>query len=88
MFDEYIRGHACPECGGCNFYCADCTDPRLVRLESVAAAARDIVGKKPWLEPLTEGEPDLGQVVHVFLPIGRWLALQDALYKLKGAGDE
>ncbi len=56
-------------------------------LEAVAAAVRNMVGKKPWLEPLTfdaEGEPDLGEAVWVFLPIGRWLAVQDALDVLGG----
>lgn len=37
---EYIMGHPCPECGGCNYYCADCTDPHVDALEAVADAAR------------------------------------------------
>ena len=38
--DWYIRGHPCPKCGGCDFYCADCVYPLLAALQSVAKAAR------------------------------------------------
>ncbi len=41
---EYIRGrHACPECGGTNFYCADCVDPEIEALRAVADAARALM---------------------------------------------
>ena len=38
-----IGGGVCPECGGCDWYCADCTFPLLVALRAVAGAARAVM---------------------------------------------
>ena len=39
---EDIMGHPCPECGGTNFYCADCADPEIEALRAVEDAARAV----------------------------------------------
>lgn len=44
---EYIIGDPCPECGGCNYYCADCVDPEIEALRAVADAAQAV--QAAWL---------------------------------------
>lgn len=86
--DVRIMGSPCPKCGGCDYYCADCYDGQVAELEAVADAAEALIENRPWLEPMTEGEPDGGYVVHFFRPIGRWEALKDALGALRQAERE
>lgn len=43
-----IGGGVCPRCGGCDFYCADCTFPLLAALEAVADVAQEIMEKATW----------------------------------------
>jgi len=35
-------GNPCPDCGGCNTYCADCTDPILDHLSVLETAATEV----------------------------------------------
>lgn len=77
--DVQIMGSACPKCGGCDYYCADCYDKEAAELEAIADAAQAVVDNRPWTEPPIEGEDWGGWNVHVFVPIGRWEALKAAL---------
>lgn len=43
VMEVRIMGSACPERGGCDYYCADCYDEQLAELEAVADAAQAVV---------------------------------------------
>ncbi len=40
-----IHGVPCSECGGCDYYCADCLFPQLFALKEVAKVARGVVSR-------------------------------------------
>lgn len=60
-----VMGSCCPDCGCCDFYCADCYDKYLPKLEAIADAAQAVVAEPSLLWPYEED--------------GRALALVDAL---------
>lgn len=70
---EYIMGHPCPECGGTNFYCADCADPEIEALRAIEVLQAVIVivwARKQHLEhglrvgilfPLLDCQPEFAE---------------------------
>lgn len=74
------HGNPCPECGGCNSYCADCTDPLLENLSAVTKAAAEVIYKGT----LVPGY-DASGLVKIIIPAQNWQALFDALDVSGGA---
>jgi len=85
-FVEYIRGHTCPVCGGCNFYCADCVDPRLDTLIAIANAARAFVAERAPELATMERDGVSEWAAYLELRAYELAPLAAALNELDGAG--
>ncbi len=75
---EYIIGDPCPECGGTNFYCADCADPEIEALRAVEDAAEAV---RDHANP----RPEYAGLVKIIVHVQDWQALANALDALKKA---